>query len=438
MLTAFTRFITPLHKDLLKRLSEKKIHLLLSNASSIMAMTITTSLLGFIFWWLAAKLYSPEMVGASSALVSSMLLLGSASIFGFGTVLQGELPKQPGNSASLISTFLFVVCVIGAVFGTIAITIFRISSAQLSSLFADSNIQIIFVLGTSISAGGLLVDQASIGLLKGKIQLFRNISHSLLKIIFLGLFSILLIQAVTPAFTAWVISGLITVVTVFLIDLWKRGKIWLGIPNFHLLKQFGALAIVHHLLNLVMQAPAQILPLIVVSFISVKANAFFYTAWMICSFSFVTSSALSSVLYTVGSSEKHLLSEKLNYSLRFAFIAGFCTTLFLLIFSPIILRLFSTDYANAGTESLRLLCLATFPLIIKTHFVAIQRVKGKVGISAVILLVCGIFEILAAMFGARSNGLPGLCLFWTIFVYIEAIGLTYPVWRCLSARKEPN
>lgn len=434
MFPSVSRAISPVVKQILNQLSEKNLQKFVGNASSIIAMTVSTSLLGFVFWWLAAKFYPPEIVGASSALVSTMFLLGLASICGFGTVLQGELPKQIGKSASLISTFLISVCIIGAVFGAITAIGLSLSSFELSSLFQDRNVLIIFVLGTSMTAGGLFVDQVSIGLLQGQIQLLRNILHSLLKILLLGLFSILILPVVTPAFSAWVISGLISIAFVFGIDLWKGENKWLGAPRFNLLKQFGTRAIVHHLLNLVIQAPAQILPLVVVSFISTKANAFFYMAWMICGFSFVTSSALSSVLYTVGSGDMQKLAEKLKYSLRFSLIAVSCTTAFLLIFSPIILRLFGSDYANAGSESLRYLCLAGFPLVIKNHFVAIQRVKGKIGSSALILFGFGAMEIIAAAFGARIHGLAGLCLFWTIMVFIEAVALTVPVWRCLTIR----
>ena len=67
------------------------------NAGSLIGTTAVTSGLGFAFWWLAARMFSTEAVGLASAIISTMTLLGSASILGLGTLLIAELPKQRGK-----------------------------------------------------------------------------------------------------------------------------------------------------------------------------------------------------------------------------------------------------------------------------------------------------------------------------------------------------
>jgi len=85
-----------------------KHSILLGNAGSLFGTTVVTSGLGFVFWWVAARVFSPAAVGLSSAAISAMTLLGTGCILGLGTLLVGELPRQPGKAASLISAALLL------------------------------------------------------------------------------------------------------------------------------------------------------------------------------------------------------------------------------------------------------------------------------------------------------------------------------------------
>ena len=65
---------------------------LLDNAGSLLAATGLTSLLGFVFWTVATRMFSQQAVGYGSAAVSAFTLLGTIGVFGLGTLLIGELP----------------------------------------------------------------------------------------------------------------------------------------------------------------------------------------------------------------------------------------------------------------------------------------------------------------------------------------------------------
>src|SRR3954467_4653712 len=49
------------------------------NAGSLVGTTAVTSLLGFLYWALAAREYPPSAVGVAAAVVSGTSLLGSAA-----------------------------------------------------------------------------------------------------------------------------------------------------------------------------------------------------------------------------------------------------------------------------------------------------------------------------------------------------------------------
>src|SRR5216683_3661045 len=92
---------------------------LLVNAGSLVGTTAVTSVLGFAYWWLAARQFSPEALGLASAAISAMMLLGSLGIVGLGTLLIGELPRQQGKEVSLISATLIVVGAVGGCLGIV-------------------------------------------------------------------------------------------------------------------------------------------------------------------------------------------------------------------------------------------------------------------------------------------------------------------------------
>ena len=91
----------------------KANRVMLLNAGSLIGTFAVTASLGFAYWWLAAREFPAETVGFSSAAISAMTLLGLFCMLGLGTLLIGELPRQPGREVSLISAALIVVGGVG-------------------------------------------------------------------------------------------------------------------------------------------------------------------------------------------------------------------------------------------------------------------------------------------------------------------------------------
>src|SRR5579863_5848590 len=147
---------------------------MLVNAGSLIGTTAITSLLGFVYWWVAARRFPPEAIGIASASISAMTLLGNFCMLGLGTLLITELPRQPGREGSLISTALVVVGAIGGIVGLAFAVIAPYLIAGFSPLHASITNSITFAVGVSLFAITLVLDQALIGLLRGELQFWRN------------------------------------------------------------------------------------------------------------------------------------------------------------------------------------------------------------------------------------------------------------------------
>ncbi|RWD20838.1 MAG: hypothetical protein EOS57_07935, partial [Mesorhizobium sp.] len=54
----------------------RKSAALVLNSGALAIGTIAAAGLGFVYWWLAARLFPPEVIGKASALLSVMALVG--------------------------------------------------------------------------------------------------------------------------------------------------------------------------------------------------------------------------------------------------------------------------------------------------------------------------------------------------------------------------
>src|SRR5262245_37524866 len=126
--------------------------IIVKNASSLVSTAAVTSALGFIYWWLAARQFSPPAVGLASAAVSAMMLLGSISALGLGSLLINELPRHPDKTPALIVTAVLVAGTAGGVLGMLFALVAPRLSANLRPLTASFGSELLFAVGVAATA----------------------------------------------------------------------------------------------------------------------------------------------------------------------------------------------------------------------------------------------------------------------------------------------
>src|SRR5215469_642213 len=157
---------------------------LLSNAGSLIMSTGVASLLGLVYWMLAARIFSQRSVGYGSAAVSAMTLLGTIGMLGLGTLLVGELPRRTAR-AGLVSAALLT-CGMGAlVIGLGFAVVAPLLSANFASMIGTPGRGALFTAGVAVTAVALVFDQATIGLMRGGLQMGRNAAFAAAKILVL-------------------------------------------------------------------------------------------------------------------------------------------------------------------------------------------------------------------------------------------------------------
>ncbi len=399
------------------------------NAGSLFSTQIVTSGLGFIYWWLAARLFEPELVGLSSAAISAMLLMGDIGKVGLDTLLVGELPRKLEARGALITTALLVTGLVGLGLGILFAYGAPLISGEFAPLTQNLPNLLLFATGVALTSIGLVMDQALIGLLKGQIQLQRNTIFSATKLLLLFLIGFLFAANFKLLiYATWVAGNFISLAYVITVGLSKTKTITYH-PQFKLLRELGGPALRHYALNLTLQIPGYTLPLLVTALVSVENTASFYAAWMITNFLFALPYAFTRVLFAVGAANQSLLTEKIRFTLKLSFLIGGLGAAVLFIIAHPLLSMFGSTYAKQATATLQILAVSIFPVIIKTHYVAVSQIFGQMVKAAKIMAVGCVLELGLAAAGAYLGGLFGLSLGWVLAVFIEGLLTISPIYR---------
>ncbi len=403
---------------------------MLINAGSLIGTTVVTGVLGFAYWWVAARLFPPQAVGLASASISAIMLLGSICVLGLGTLLIGELPRQPGKEASLISAALILVGGVGACGGIVFALLASLASADFQVFRANIGGILLFAVGVSLTAVTIVLDQALIGLLKGGLQFWRNTFFAATKLVVLLLAGFWLSKVGETIYGTWAVGNVLSLVPLAGFALLKGGRsVRAFIPDWGLLRKLGLPALQHHMLNLILRTPTTALPVLVTILLSATTNAWFYVSWMLSDLVFIASYALTTVLYAVNSAEPSELSRKIRMTLSVAVVTSILANCVLQSGATQILDLFGHIYADQAAWSLRILGLAAFAMIIKHHYIAVSRIHSKMARAALPVAIGSGLELGLAALGAHLGGLVGLSLGWVLAVYMEAVFMFPAVYR---------
>lgn len=409
------------------------------NAGSLIGTWGVTSGLGFVYWWLAAREFAPQEVGIGSASISAMTLLGTICMMGLGTLLITELPRQPEQASSLISTALIVVCMVGGCAGGLFALLAPVLSASFSPLRASISTIILFAIGVSLTSVTLVLDQAMIGLLQGGVQLWRNLLFALGKLVVLFLVSRWLSQTEgMDIYNAWTMGNVFSLGSLagfVAVKKRLRGKRYL--PQLTLLRKLGGAALQHHLLNLTLAAPSLLLPVIVTVILSAQANAWFYVAWMVANFVFVVPGALTMVLHAVNSAQQATLRQRARLTLSLAFAISTVAICMLFFGAKQVLNFFGSSYAAEAALTLQILAIGALPLVIKNHYISICRIYDRITQALVGMILGGLLELGAGVLGAHFTGLAGLSLGWVGAMIIESIFMLPTIYKAVFS-KQPS
>ncbi len=391
----------------------------LSNSASLVTTTIVTSLVGFVFWWVAARMYSVEAVGQASAAIAALTLLSTVGMFGLGTLLVGEIPRRTHLAAHLTTAALLASGFAAALLGVGYVTFCLVIGGDLGAFFSSPWIIAGFVMGVGLSAAVLVLDQGLIGLLMGSLQTWRNLYMSIGKLVLLIAGGVLIANATGSAIFACWLAGIVLSLMLLTLHLRRRGMRLVARPAIRELRGLSGQTFDHNLLNIALLIPRFCLPIIVTAVLGAADNAAFYAAFMLVSFVYLIPVPLGLVLFAVATGDRVELRNRLRFTLAISAGVGIPAALVLIAGASLFLKLFGPGYADTATTCLQILAIAYAPWIIKTFYVTVARVHNRLRIAALWMILGGSLELIGSIVGAQRGGLAGLAIGLAIVTAIE-------------------
>lgn len=388
---------------------------LLRNSLYIMSSTCATALIGYLFWIVAAHLYSTHDVGLASALIAVMTLASMLANLGIGPTLVQTLPRRKSGfaysltlNAGLVTGTLASILV-----GSLMIVVLPSFSQQFAIVGHQAIYAISFVVSVVLWTISTLLDQTFVAERAAGKMLVRNVAFALLKLILM----VLLVQmGALGIFSSSVLALAITVIGVGLLLVPRLGReyclairgIWGQIRS--MLSSFVG----HHFINLGYTTPMYLLPVFVAARLSLTDTAYFYTTWMLGSALFMVSPAVAASLFAEGS---HAAASLLHKARASAVIIGILLGPVIFLFllgGRYIISLFGPSYAQHGLLLLTILTISAIPDAITNIYVTVLRVQKHLRWAALFNVGMGSLTLALAWILLPMLGIVGAGFAWLI------------------------
>ncbi|MER8716061.1 hypothetical protein [Mesorhizobium sp. M1295] len=387
------------------------------NSGALAIGTTATAGLGFVYWWLAARLFPPEVIGNVSALLSVMALIGLLGDAGLGTLLMGEIVRHPGKERGLVAA---AACV-GVALAVGLALLFVFGEAYLNSPTGPIDglfVGVTFVLGCGLTVLGIVADTAFMGNLRSTGKMIRQVLFSTFKLMLLAAAAGYASNA--ALLLTWVAGLLAACIGV---DLLTRGgaRRLFGTPDFQLLHALRRKVFDHYALDVALQAPGTIMPYLVLVLLSPTTNAAFMPLWMLVSLASLIPAAMATILFPVVRTSPKQSRRDILMSLTASLLFSLVCAVFVFTYSQEILAVFNPAYPEIAGSSLRFLGFSLLGSTLKFHACTLARLGDRMRKASRWFALGGLLELCLVIAGAKLGGLQGLVLGWTLAVSIEGV-----------------
>jgi len=393
---------------------------LYANALYLMLSTAVTSLCGFFFWLIVARFYSEAVVGYSSAIISALNLLAVLSLVGFNISLVRFLPRAD-NPRKMINTCFTLSGIVSLLAAAIFLAGLGVWSPALSFVRENAIFCLAFLFFAVLWTLSPLINSAFLAKRRAGFTLSKDTIFSLLKLPLPVLF-VLYFQTFGVV-VSWGIALAVALAVAILFFLPRVQDGYRPVPALDLgvFKKLWRYSSGNYLVNLLLVAPAFLLPLMVVNLLGAEQNAYFYIAWMMATLLFAIPAAASSSLFAEGSHFEDRLRENVVKSLKSTFLLLVPAAILLAAAGKWLLIVFGHGYSLNALPLLWVLCLSSLPRGINYIYTGILRVTGRITELIIIWGFVAIGVLVVSYLLLPLTGIIGIGYAWLGAQLIVAI-----------------
>jgi O-antigen/teichoic acid export membrane protein/aminoglycoside phosphotransferase (APT) family kinase protein len=399
-----------------------------------------TALMGVAYWLIAARDYSPHVVGVNTAAISAMMFLAGVAQLNLMSALVRFVPILRGLRGRFIAACYLVAAVAAVVCSGVFLLGVSHWAPALGVLGGTPGMIAWFIGATVAWCVFNLQDSALTGLGAAVLVPVENIVYGIVKIVLL-----VALASVSPhlgIFGSWTAGLIISMLAVnFLIFgplLRRRNGTRTAAVEMPTRGDIVRFAAPDYLAALMWLAATTLMPVIVVAISGATSNAYFSLAWMIVLPIAAASASMGVALVATSAPEPERLPEYARGVMRRMVRLTVPVAMALALASPLVLRLFGPDYAAHGSLTLSLLALMTIPNTVTALYTSIYRAQRRM--RAVVMLqsaLCGSVLLLAPlMLGAI--GIAGVGVAWLLCQTVVAIALLRVDGAVIFGRREQS
>ena len=405
---------------------------LIRNGYALLASAGLTSVLGLVYWILAARLYSAEQVGVGAALISTMLTLGNISQLNLGNLLNRFLPTAGDRSVRLI-LFAYSAAAMAALLIS-AGSLFVITRLvdDLAFLGGQPWMAVGFVVATVAWTLFALQDSVLAGLRRSTFVPVENTIFAVSKIALLVIFAGSSLMG-SGLYAAWTLPlpFLLAFVNWFVFTRFIQRHIaasassvdpgWKAVARFYGWDYFGTIA---------SMTAIGVAPLLVLHFSGAEMLAGYYIAWEIAYSLYLIGRSMGVSLLAEAGFDRLRLKSLMADSFVHTMLLLTLAVALLIAGAPLMMGLFGAAYSESATALLRILALSCLPWGFVTIALAIARAQGETVVVALAQLVTMTIVLGAGAPLLWTYGTIGMGMAWLAAHSFVAAGIiAYAVFR---------
>jgi O-antigen/teichoic acid export membrane protein len=410
----------------LLRVGDDRHDRIVRNSLLLMIASGLMGVFGFLFWLVVARLYSPAQVGAASSLISAVNLIAYLSLAGLDVTVVRFMAKMP-NPAELVTACVGIVTVTAAVISAAYVKYVPLYAPELAFVSGSIWLAAGFCIICVFASLNLFTDSVFLAARRPEFNLWADgIIQGVFKVaspfvlLSLGAYGILSATGVGYAM-ATIASLFFMRRALSLRCTWPRNQ-----AVYRRLRGFSLSAYVANVLNI---APLLLLPLIALHSLGEAQAGFYFIAFQIANLVNAISYGIAEATFSEGSHNDANVMALVRKSARMLAMMLIPTVAVLTIGSRWVLQVIGAEYAQQGSDVLRLLLLGCLAVGLSAMSTQLLRLGGLmmcwIGANAV---ACVVTLGFAQVFALR--GLMWLAWAWILgHLCAAAVGLLLFVLR---------
>ena len=385
---------------------------LVMNSMYLMAATAVTSLLGYVFWTVAARMYPAAAIGEAGAGVSAMGFASLLGALGGSMAIRGELPgkSRPREWSAAVTAPLVFTSATSAVTALATVAVLS-QTGHSAFLYRDGWWVAAFVVGVVATTASQVLESVWVAEHQAIWFLGASTVFAVVKLAIVAL-PVFAVFGATGILSAWSAVLAVTVAGCVLVLVRQHGyRPRLDGFSRQVWSMRESLA-GNYVISVGDQATLYAVPVIVALRMPPEAVGWFYVAWKIGGFYAVFASAVGTSTFAEGSHrpDRVLPLAMAGMKMILPFIAlGAAVTIFA---GRLVLDVFGSQYAAHAYLLLVLLSLGAFPDAVVTIYRGVLRVHKRYRTAAGICWAISISRLALTIPALAWWGIAGAGWAW--------------------------